>query len=754
MRRGHKRMELVRPADRKRRRADNRPDDAVFLTRRAFLLKGLFLSGFGALVAKLFKMQVIDAAEYELAAAGNQFRDEPIRAPRGLIVDRNGNVLAENRISWTVSVVPALFPDDSEEADAIAEQLVRLLDLRDLLVVRRSALPEGSEEYVLRELAALVGIEPARLLGSVLRSGSSDDLYIIREDLSPEEAARLREEVKRLPGVHVMDRVRYTLEANPGAPRPVLLKKDVDREVALAIEGNRLYLKGVEVSDETLVRQYPAGPEFSHILGYVGPITKEEYEAAGGPDGNYLFDDWVGRGGIEEHMEEVLRGQHGLRWVQVDAHGVKVNELESLRQDPQPGHTVVLTIDRDFQLKATEALREGIAAANEAAMKDGRDPVGSGVVIALDPRTGAILALVSWPTFDNQLFVDGISQEQYDAYLNDPFKPLTNFAISGEFPPGSVIKPLLACLGLEAGVVGPQDHVYCAGQIRVPVVGDESGGQYYYCWVQSGHGAVAMEEAIAVSCDVYFYNVGAPNQQAEGADLPLHYYNPGDPQPYFFHGLGIDRIHEGLTKEFRLGAPTGIELASEASGVVPNPKWLFQSPLREYWSVGDTINVSIGQGHLSCTPLQLTCGIAAIANGGTYYRPRLVEALADGAGNIIRRFEPEVVHRLNVAPEHIETVRRGMRRTITDRIGTAYGKFPRTGDDIPIAGKTGTAEYGVAVDGKYRQSHAWFTAFAPYDDPEIVVTVLIPAGGEGAVVSTPVADAVLAAYFGKTPQAV
>jgi len=324
---------------------------------------------------------------------------------------------------------------------------------------------------VLRELAALVGIEPARLLGTVLRSGSDDDLYVIREDLAPDEAARLREEVKRFPGVHVMDRVRYTLEANPGAPRPVLLKKDVDREVALAIEGNRLYLKGVEVSDETLVRQYPAGPEFSHILGYVGPITKEEYEAAGGPDGNYLFDDWVGRGGIEEHMEDVLRGQHGLRWVQVDAHGVKVNELESLRQEPQPGKTVVLTIDRDFQLKATEALREGIARAHEAAMKDGREPVGNGVVIALDPRTGAILALVSWPTFDNQLFVDGISQEQYDAYLNDPFKPLTNFAISGEFPPGSTIKPLLACLGLQAGVVGPNDYVYCAGQIRVPVVG-------------------------------------------------------------------------------------------------------------------------------------------------------------------------------------------------------------------------------------------------------------------------------------------
>ncbi|MDI3339198.1 MAG: penicillin-binding protein 2 [Sphaerobacter sp.] len=747
-------MELVRVADRKRRRGDAaRPADAVFLTRRAFLLKSLVLAGFGALAAKLWKMQIVDAAQYKLAATASQFSVEPIRAPRGLIVDRNGNILAENRISWTVSIVPARFPDDPAQAAAITEQLIRLLDLRDLLVVRRSALPEGSEEYVLRELAALIAADPGRLIGTILRGGGQEgDLVVVREDLPPEEAARLREDVKRLPGVHVMDRVRYTLEANPGAPRPVPLKQDVAREVALAIESNRLYLRGVEVSDTTLVRRYPAGPEFSHILGYVGPITREEYEAAGGEASEYLLDDWVGRGGIEQYMESVLRGRHGLRWTQVDAHGVRVGELASLRREPIPGYTVVLTIDRDLQRAVTQALREGIAAANAAAQKEGRDPVGSGVVVALDPRSGAVLALVSWPTFDNQLFVDGISQEQYDAYLNDPFKPLTNFAISGEFPPGSTIKPLMACIGLADGVVTPHDEFRCVGRIRVPVVGDEDGGQYYYCWQRGGHGWVAAEEAIAVSCDVYFYNVGAPHQQGAGFDLPLHYYNPGDPEPHFFHGLGIERIHEALTKEFNLGRPTGIELAGEASGLVPTPKWLFQSPLHEYWSVGDTINVSIGQGHLAVTPLQLACGIAAIANGGTYYRPRLVQAITDGAGNVIQRFEPEVVHRLNVPPEHIETVRRGMRRTVTDRMGTAYGKFVRTGDDIPIAGKTGTAEYGVAVDGRYTQSHAWFTAFAPYDNPEIVVVVLIPAGGEGAVWSTPVADAVLAAYFGKTPQ--
>jgi penicillin-binding protein 2 len=416
----------------------------------------------------------------------------------------------------------------------------------------------------------------------------------------------------------------------------------------------------------------------------------------------------------------------------------------------RPGRNLHLTIDARFQRAVTRALREGIEAANQEAIEDDRDPVGSGAVVVVDPRNGDVLAMVSLPDFDNQLFVDGISQAKYDEYINDPYKPLMNFAAGGSFPPGSTLKPLLGCMGLQEQTISPGTQYRCVGAIEVPTVGYDAARNTYVCWNRHGHGVVDLEAAIAESCNIYFYNVGAPRQTPAGATESLHYFNPGESQPHYFEGLGIDRIERYLKDEFRFGAPTGIELASEASGVVPNPQWLFQSALREYWSVGDTINVSIGQGHLSCTPLQLTCAIAAIANGGIYYRPRLVRAMEIGnGGGIVDEREPEVIRELSFEPEHIETIRRGMLRTYTE--GTAWDRFVRTGDGIQIACKTGTAEYGEAVDGSYVRQHAWFAAFAPYDEPEIALTVLIAGGGEGSTFATPVADAILAAYFGREP---
>ncbi|MBX6341551.1 MAG: penicillin-binding protein 2, partial [Thermomicrobiaceae bacterium] len=485
----------------------------------------------------------------------------------------------------------------------------------------------------------------------------------------------------------------------------------------------------------------------SHILGYVGPISKEEYDAARAAGSDpYLPDDNVGRGGLEQALEPELRGRHGGRWVLKDARGVELAELVDRRRDPEPGYTAVLTIDMDFQKAVTKALQEGIKAADAGARKDGKEPVGAGVVVALDPQTGEVLALVSLPTFDNQAFVDGISQEQYDALLNDPYKPLTNFAISGAFPPGSTIKPLLACVGLQEGTLRPDTHYRCLGSIRVPAAGNELGGNVYVCWNHAGHGTIAVEDGIAQSCDVFFYNVAAPGQEIEGTNTRLHYYIPGDPSPHPFEGVGIDKIERYLKRDFGFGAPTGIELAAEAKGLVPNAKWLYQT-LHENWSVGDTINVSIGQGYLSCTPLQMASAVAAIANGGTYYRPRLVRALKDASGRTVREFAPEPVRRLSVAPERLEIVRRGMLRTVTD--GTAKGKFVKTGSGVSIAGKTGTAEFGEAVNGKYKKQHAWFTAFAPFDRPRIALAVLIEGGGEGATYAVPVADAVLAAFFGR-----
>lgn len=753
MLRKRKRMELVRPADRKRRRDDDRPADEVFLSRRTFIFKSLILGGFTALAGKLWRMQVRDTSAYQDRAVGNLERIEPLKAPRGLILDRNGQILAENRVSWSVQVIPAQLPDDPAERQAIRDELVRVLELPEMLVVRLNALPSESDEFVVRSLAEEIGADPVQLVIDLLRVDHPDNLVPVRENLEPAEAERLREVVRQFPGVHVMNRYDYLLELHAGSLLPVVVKKDVAQDVALAVEANRLYLPGVKVSDDTLVRRYPAGPEFSHILGYVGPVTQEEYEAAWTPSGTnpYLLDDAVGRGGLEAALDAELRGTHGLRRFQVDAHGVEVAEFLDRRIEAEPGLSAVLTIDADFQRVVTAALQEGIERANADLLEKGLGEAGSGVAIALDPRNGDVLALVSLPTFDNQLFVDGIDQEQYEAYLNNPYKPLTNLAISGEYPPGSVFKPMIACAGLQEGVVNTGTQYRCVGTIRVPVVGDEAGGNHYVCWLPGGHGPVAMEAAIAASCDIYFYNVAAPGQIPEGGTEPLHYYQPGDPSPHYFHGLGIETLAEYLTRDFGLGKPTGIELAGESAGLVPTPKWLFQSPLREYWSVGDTINVSIGQGHLTVTPLQLACSIAAIANGGDYYRPRLVKRLQDAEGRVVREFAPEVTHRLQVASQHIETVRSGMRLTVTSNIGTAYGKFVKTDPSITVAAKTGTAEFGVAVDGKYDRQHAWFTAFAPYDDPEIVVVVLIPGGGEGAVFAAPVTDEIMAAYFGSKP---
>ena len=749
VRRARKRMELVRFADRKRRRVDARADDEVFISRRMFLFKGIVVAGFGGLAAKLAKMQMVDARQYDNQVKGNSQRFEVLNAPRGLIVDRNGNTLADNRISWTVSVLPPQVPDDKDTLNFIRDQLTATLDLKPMLAVRKNGLPLGSEDYVLTSLAQAINEDPKTLIQQVMVD-TSDNLVSVKDDLTPAQAAQYKPLEDQLPGVHVMGNFDFLLELHADSVLSVTVKEDVPKNVALALQANSVYLPGVKVSDQKLVRRYLGGDDFSHMLGYVGPITQEEYDSFQNKGNNpYIATDYVGRGGLEEAFESYLRGVHGGRWVQTDARGVEIAEMPSMRRDPEPGHTAVLTIDGEFQKAVSAALAEGIKQANEGAAKDGLSSVGSGVAVAINPQNGEILAMVSLPNYNNQLFVDGISEKQYQDYLNDPFKPLNDNSVSGEFPPGSTIKPLLACAALQEGTLNLQTEYYCAGSIRVPTVTDEAGGNEYVCWLPSGHHAISIEDAIAQSCDVFFYNVGAPGQIPEGSTQPLHYYIPGDAQPHNFEGLGIDLIDKYLRGSFGFGQQTGVELAGESAGVVPDAKWLFQSPLHEYWSVGDTINVSIGQGHVSCTPLQLANAHAAIANGGTYYRPRLVKELRDSDGQVFRSFQPEKLWSLGVDSPHVEAVRNGMRKTVTE--GTAKGKFVLTGNDFPIAGKTGTAEFGEMIDGKYRRSHAWFAAWAPFDKPEIAVIVLIEKGGEGATYAVPVADAILAAHFGKTP---
>lgn len=749
-------MEFAQPGERRRREETDGVSPSTGISRRVFLTRGLVGASFVALGGKLWQMQIAEGGEYERVAKDNVLRFQRLKAPRGRIIDRNGVPLAVSRRAWTVSVVPSRLPEDEAERQAVLDELAATLQLKEALVLERASLPVGSDAAVANELAKRLNLRGTDLLASI--SSSDATIVMLKDELSPEDANALLQSCQDLPGVRVMNSLDYELEIHAFEDIALPIKKDVDPDLALNVAANELYLPGVVVDDSTLIRQYPGGPPFAHILGYVGPINGEEWEAAQTESGTPIYDqdDVVGRNGIEEAMEASLRGAKGGRWTQVDSSGVERFELLERRREPTSGLSVQLTINKAFQELVVQILQEGIQVASIDAVKAGNKAVQAGVAIAMDPRNGEVIAMASLPTYDNQLFVDGISQEQYDKYL-DPkaADPLLDRATKGLFPPGSTLKPLLACAGLQEGVITTDKKFKCTGRIRVPWSWDETQGNDYPCWQYDvGHGEVDIYQGIAQSCDIYFYNVGAPKQKPEepaNADY-VHYYDQGDTQTrHYFEGLGIDRIERYLKEAFGFGMQTGIEIADEEEGLVPNPKWLFQSNLNEYWSVGDTINVSIGQGHLLCTPLQLLNGTVRIANSGTLWKPRLVKALLDDEGNVVEEFKPVQLTPqpitdqglATVNQEHMATVREGMRLTVTE--GTAKDQITFT--DPIIGAKTGTAEFGEAIDGRYTEGHAWFSAFAPYENPEIAVVVLVVGGRQGSVYAGPIGNKILDAYF-------
>ena len=752
-----RRLEMAKPGE--RRKAAGESTDKISLSRRLLMVRGIVGAGFVALGGKLWQMQIAEGTDYEDEAEGNTLRFERLKSARGRIVDAQGRALAENRRVWTVRVIPNLLPDAEVEPDRreqVLQSVSESLKLGFTVVLERASVPIDSEAAVVNAVGKLVEVDTESLLYNLTRDQAV--MVPIEQDLEEAQAIELRDKLSDIPGVRMLTMLDYSLEVHGSSELPMIVKADVDRDTAMAIAANALYLPGVKVDDEDLVRQYRGGQEFSHIIGYVGPISEEEYDAATTVTGTPIYDpdDNVGRGGVEEAMEQELRGTKGGRWVQVDSGGVERFELLDQRRNPVAGLSVKLTIDQEFQKVVTQALQDGIQYADQEAQKVGRERVGAGVAIAMNPQNGEIQAMVSLPSFNNEDFVGGISQEKYNAYLGvdangnpleeNNFQPLLNRAISGLFAPGSVIKPLMACAALQSGTIKPDDEFECVGSIRVPWTWDETQGNDYVCWVPQGHGDVDIYRSLAESCDIYYYNVGAPADKPEdvpGADF-VHYYNPGDPEPHYFRGMGIDMIAEYLRNVFGYGQRTGIELSGEAEGVVPDGRWLFQE-LGENWSIGDTINVSIGQGHLLNTPLQMVNATAAIANGGSLYRPRLVKALTREDGTVVREYPPRLLQELQINKEYINIVREGMRRTITDPSGTGYSSITFT--DPPVAGKSGTAEYGVAVDGLYAKSHAWFTAFGPYENPEICVAVLIVTGNAGSQFAGPVANRILDEYF-------
>lgn len=479
---------------------------------------------------------------------------------------------------------------------------------------------------------------------------------------------------------------------------PVRLAEDIDWDKVALIENNRMELPGVRIEVVPL-REYHYGNHASHLIGYLGEINDKELENA--DSDIYRGGDLVGKMGLEKLMEEYLRGEKGREYMEVNALGFEQQYLKGI--EPLPGADLQLTINMELQQAAEEIM-------------NAEDKAGS--VVAIEVNSGRVLAAASAPALKLDEFVGGISTKAWNAMLEDPRHPLLNKTVQGQYPPGSTYKIVTALAGLAEQVITPETVVYCPGYYRF-------GNRTYRCWKRGGHGAVNLHRALSESCDVYFYQTGQK--------------------------LGVDRLAK-YARQLGLGSETGVNMEHEKSGLVPTSDW----KKRRYntaWQEGETLSVAIGQGFDLVTPIQVCLMTSVLANGGTLYKPGIIESIKDPDGRIIKQFEPEVIERLVGQGKNLKLIREGLIEAVNGKKGT--GKPARL-KNITVAGKTGTAQVvklkqyqhlkEEEIPYKYRD-HAWFTCFAPAENPEIAVTVLVEHGLHGSSGAAPVARKVLEAYF-------
>jgi len=795
MARRRKRIPYDPPHKRKRRRF-GRPSlrtDQVQLTRRTLVMKGGILATFATLGTRLGIMQLREGEKYKTLADENVIKDVMLPAARGLILDRQGRRLAQNRRAWELRVIPAELPKDKPGRQRVLDTLISALQIENTLVVDPNALPDGSADTVYSRIAGMLGYtgEDATKVVDQWKSQAKNE-YLVNitplGGLSIDDAAKFRAARAELPGMQVMNRLNYLIENIWNAQLPVTVASDIPRDVALKLEANKMYLPGVELDDTALIRDYTGGEVMSHVVGYVQKIDAAMIDDPRykGPNRERIYDqnDVIGRSGIEAGLEQRLRGKRGHQQVERDASGIQMRILPGSTQEPEPGENIHLTIDLEFQEAVGKALQEQIKAAadgkkadNEKRKKDNKREwaiPNAGSVVAFDPRNGEILAMVSYPYYDNQLFITGISPIKWDEYIDrNAGAAFLNRATGEQYPPGSTFKIFLAASALQHKTLNTDQTHVCRGAIRVPYTNNLNDGDNYACWVAwnslTPHGELDVYGAIEQSCDVFFYNVAVEHQQARNAFDPVFYWDYDlnnetilSDEKHVFDGLGVEPIHDDMTNKFWFGKKTGIEIGEEA-GLVPGPEWKEEAIPGERWTVGDTINLSIGQGEFKATPLQIAMNTGILASKGIIRKPHLVRDTAEDSATPVAA-TPEDIAELGIDEEYLDIVRESMRRVCHSESGTAHhdangSKWkltnPEGEEEIIIAGKTGTAEFGLDDEIGAKDSHAWFTCFAPLDNPEIAVSVVIEAGGEGSTYAVPVADATLRAWFeltGKRPR--
>jgi len=621
-----------------------------------------------SLVGRAFWLQVSRNDYYSLLADSNRLRIEIIEPKRGIIYDSAGEPLVRNKANFVLSFRPIDLPRD---------ELVR--------------------DELLRHISLILSGEITNLGNVPVHSSSADQTTSSSTpglELSSDNALfyQFKEALSKITVGSLESYQSVFAEDNIGYDKAMLIALELPHwpGVFLSTKIRREYLEPTAISGTPAVL---GESSFSHILGYTSKINEEEMATL---DDNYSPIDYIGKTGLEASWETELKGEPGQKNIEVDALGRQkkiINEV--LAQD---GINLQLAINGSLQQKAEEVAKSYLE----------KMKLKRASIIIMNPNNGEIMALVSLPAYNNNLFAAGISQSEYAKFLDDPDHPLFSRAVSGEFPSGSTIKPIFAAGALEEGIITAVTSVLSTGGLRI-------GEWYFPDWKAGGHGITDVKKALAMSVNTFFYYIGG---------------GYGD-----FKGLGVS----GLVKYanlFGLGQVTGIDLPGERPGFVPTAAWK-EEVKREPWYIGDTYHFAIGQGDVLVTPLQVAVYTAAIANGGILYQPHVVSKILNSDNTVKQEVKPLIVRRNFIDPANLKIVREGMRETVT--IGSARSLL-----SLPIAtaGKTGTAQWSTK-----KAPHAWFIGFAPYDNPELVITVLVEEGVGGEVSATPIARDILNWYY-------
>ncbi|MFV9505364.1 MAG: penicillin-binding transpeptidase domain-containing protein [Oscillochloridaceae bacterium umkhey_bin13] len=752
---------------------------------RLIILRVVLLLAATVLLGRLYQLQLVPTESRRFGSAPDEVyrRYLTVLPRRGEIFAADGvSLLAESVPVYNLAVVPGRLPNAVRQAEYRSEVLARVGQVA------------GLSATLTISPSALLATQP--LLRAELRELGVTNFSTATDPLTVTVAPAFSLEALELSRRH-SDLVRFLSPIEALVPsgsvrgyERVVVQSGVSPNLALAIRENANYLPGVEVV-EGYARAYPASattPSLSHLLGYIGRITECELMALN-PASSWLtglaevvrqsgrcgfipktidpptlgfppyqVDDRIGKDGLEAAYEAELRGQIGLDTLLVDVLQRPVSAIEQLRP-VQNGHNLVLTVDLEFQAEVERIMQRWIAegerrrlAAPEA-YKRAYDPIVAGSAVVIDPRDGRVLAMVSLPTYDNNIWIDPTRRAELASLLSrsDPeglaellrLAPLTNRSVAGLYPPGSTIKQFVGAAALQQGVIAPDTRLRDPGLLRLL---ERSGAIFELpnSVRNRDNGLLNVADALRLSSNVFFASIAGGNDQATNLDARALRIN----------GMQIAGLSEGL-EWFHFGRTTGIDLAGELAGLVPSPTWKAQAK-REAWTTGDTYNMAIGQGDLLVTPLQLAVATGGVALDGDIYRPHLVARVTDGNGRTVREVVPEVISRAPVERTYLQVIRQGMLDSVVSGLNLAAR--PEC-SGLTIAGKTGTAEFGPLIlrtDGRLvRQSHAWFVGFAPYDNPEVVVAVLLEGVGDlndgSSTMAVPATTQILQAYYGVTP---